>query len=154
MTLIQSKAAKGIIPLAYPTIAGAVVAQRFTHTFSSAPSANDILELAPLPANTKIIDLILDSDDLDSNGAPTITFDVGIMSGNWGDEDNARTCDDVFFDGATVGQAGGVVRPTAKTAFRQAAGPTDRSIGVKIATAAATFQAGEVGLTVLYAAAG
>ena len=153
MALIQSKYAKGILPLPYPTQAGMVVALRFAYTFATAPSANDILELAPLPANTKIVDVILDSDDLDTNVSPTITFDVGIMSGAFGVDDAARTSDDVIFDGTTVAQAGGVVRPTLKTAFRQAAASTDRSIGLKIATAAATFAAGEVGLTVLYVAA-
>lgn len=147
MSITQSNAAKGIEPVAYPAFAGHVVAQRFKITIPAAAALNDIFELACLNANCRVIDMILDSDDLDSAG-PSITLDVGIMSGDWGDTSQSRTCGSEFFAASTAAQAGTVVRPTAKGAFRVA--PTDkaRSIGVKIAAAAATGVAGEVGLTV------
>jgi len=89
-----------------------------------------------------------DGDDLDSGGSPAILLDVGVMSGKWGENDGGRTCADEFLDGVNTAQAGGVVRPTLKTAFRTSSGAENRSIGVKIATAAATPQAGVLGLTV------
>ncbi|YP_010115325.1 virion structural protein [Sinorhizobium phage PBC5] len=149
MSLIQSKYAKGIIALAYPSIAGAATAIRFEHQLAAAPAAGDILDLAMIPAGTRVIDMILDADDLDTNGAPTLTMDVGVMSGDFGSEDGARTCGAEFFSASTLGQAGGVARPTLKTAFRTTKAGKDRSIGIKFPVAAATFAAGVIGLTVI-----
>lgn len=151
MGLTQTPVSKRQEVAPYPDCAGDVVAKRFTFSFDSAPSLNDIIEIGVLPATTRVIDMILDSDDLDSNGSPTMTFDVGLMSGDFGDNDASRTCGAEFFSGSNVPQAGGVVRPTLKTAFRTSPVQYDRSIGLKVAAAAATFQAGTVGLTVVYA---
>lgn len=150
MAVIQSKFAKGNVGFPFPAFAGHVVAKRFDHAFSSAPAVNDILELAALPAGARVVDMVLESDDLDSNGTPLVSFDVGIMSGNWGDESQSRTVGAEFFSADTVARAGGVSRPTLRTAFRTAPASNDRSIGLKIAAAAATFQAGTVALTVSY----
>ncbi|WP_331373763.1 hypothetical protein [Sinorhizobium chiapasense] len=149
MSVIQSNYAKGIIALAYPSIAGAATAVRFAHQLSAAPSAGDILELAMIPAGTRVVEMILDSDDLDTNGTPTLTMDVGLMSGSFGDEDQARTCGAEFFSGSSVAQAGGSERPSLKTAFRTGKSNVDRSIGIKFPNAAATFAAGTIGLTVI-----
>lgn len=153
MAIIQSSAAKGLDPIPYPGSAGEVVAKRYSIAVTAAQLAlNTIFELAPLPAGLIPRDFILDADDLDSGGSPAILLDVGLMSGVFGDQDQARTCDDSIFDGTNVGQAGGVARPTLKTAFRIGQAGTPRSIGVKVATAAATPQAGTIGLTVFYVA--
>jgi hypothetical protein len=149
MAVIQSKFAKGVIGAPYPAFAGHVVAKRFDHAFAAAPALNDIIELAPLPAGARVIDMIFDGDDLDSGTAMLV--DVGIMSGEWGDESQSRTVGAEFFSASNLLQAGGVARPTLKTAFRTTPSGTNRSIGVKIATAAGTFVAGSIGLTVLYA---
>jgi hypothetical protein len=152
VALLQSNAAKGVTPVPVPKDAGGIVAKRYKHTLSANPTAGDILEMAPLPSNLRVIDMVLDSDDLDTNGSPTIAMDVGIMSGNWGVNDNTRTCGAEFFSGSNVGQAGTVARPTLKTAFRTTQTENDRSIGIKFTTASATFASGEIGLTVTYAA--
>lgn len=149
MTLYQSQYAKGVISAPYPAFAGAVVAHRFSHTITAALAAGDIIELAPLFNGVRVIDMILDSDDLDSGAAMLI--DIGIMSGNWQANDGARTCGAEFFSASNLPQAGGVVRPTLKTAFRTAPIGADRSIGIKINAAAAGFLAGNIGLTMLYA---
>ncbi|WP_316205744.1 hypothetical protein [Bradyrhizobium sp. SZCCHNS1012] len=115
---------------------------------------NNIIEMGPLPAGTELVDAILDSDDLDSNGAPTLTFDVGVMSGNVGDLTNpdgsARTIDASIMSGVNVAQTGGVARPTLASAFRITRSPVDRSIGLKVRAAGATPQAGTIGLTLIY----
>ncbi|MBD9539918.1 hypothetical protein IB276_10675 [Ensifer sp. ENS04] len=149
MTLIQSKYAKGIVALAYPSIAGAATAMRFEHQLAAAPVGGDILELAVVPAGTRVVNVILDSDDLDTNGAPAMTMDVGFMSGDFGDDSGARTCGAEFFSGSTLAQAGGVATPTLKTAYRTTKSNKDRSIGIKFPVAAATFAAGLIGLTVI-----
>jgi len=147
MTLIQSKYAKGLIIPPFPAFAGGVVAHRFAHDFASAPALNDILELAVIPAGACVVDMIVDSDDMDSGTA--LLFDIGIMSGNWQVNDGARTVGAEFFSGLNIGQAGGSARPSLKTAFRTQRIGTDRSIGVKIATAATGFLLGQIGLTLL-----
>lgn len=148
MALIQSKYAKGTEALSYPSNAGEAVAIRFSHQLTANPAAGDILDLACIPSNCRVVDVVLDSDDLDTNGAPTMTMDVGIMSGTFGDESPARTCGAEFFSGANVAQAGTVARPTLKSAYRTTASNIDRSIGIKFVTAAATFVPGQIGLTV------
>ncbi len=150
MALIQSKYAKGIILAPFPAYAGHVVAHRFSHIFTAAPALNDILELAPIPVGCRVMDLILDADDMDSGSV--LTCDIGVMSGLFGEADNARTVGAEFFSASTLLQAGGVARPTARTAFRVTSAQTTRSIGVKITGSIATFTpGGELGLTAYYA---
>lgn len=148
MAIKQSDAALGKINVPYPTYAGETVTVRYKYTVPLGLVLNDIIELAPIPPNTRVTDMILDSDDLDSGTA--LAFDVGIMSGAWQDPDQARTCGAEFFAADTVGQAGGVKRPTLKTAFRTVSAATARSIGVKFQAAAGTLVSGEIGLTVSY----
>lgn len=149
-TLIQSDAAKGIDGTPYADSNGDVQAKRVAVTLPATHAANDILEMLIIPPGMRPVDMVLDADDLDSNGAPAITFDVGWMSGTPGDNDNTRTVAAEFFSGSTVGQAGGTARPTLATAFRQPVSNSARSIGIKVANAAATKVAGTVGLTVYY----
>lgn len=144
----------GPIPIAYPDCAGDVVVNRYEIDLASAPlkgvtlAADDILDIGIIPATSQVVDVIIDSDDLDSNGTPTIAFDVGVLTGNPG-ETSGRTCGSEFFAASTVAQAGGVARATAKTAFRVARADTDKSVGVKITAAAATQAAsGKIGVSV------
>ncbi|QRG06102.1 hypothetical protein EZH22_24430 [Xanthobacter dioxanivorans] len=152
MAVFNSKYATREYPVPYPDGSAEVIAVRFAYTVPATIALNDIIEIAVLPAYCRVVDMILDADDLDTGGSPAIVLDVGIMSGAVGDG-GTRTIGAEFFSGATTAQAGGVVRPTLKTAFRVAPTSDHRSIGVKIATAAATAAAGEIGLTVLYATA-
>lgn len=151
MAMKQSDAALGRVAIAYPSIAGHVVAQRFSYTLPTDTAEGTIIEFAPIPPGCRVVDMVLDCADLDS-GAPAILLDVGIMSGEWGVNDDARTCGAEFFSGSNVAQAGGVARPTLASAYKQAASDTARSIGIKLATDAATAVSGEIGLTVHYAA--
>lgn len=151
--LYQSDQAKSIASIPYPACAGDVVAQRISFVFPAAIALGDIVEMGVLPPGCRLVDAILDTDDLDSNGVPTIKFDVGLMSGTFGDNDPTRTCGAEILSAVTTPQAGGVVRPTLATAFRTAPSNVEQPIGIKINTAAATGVAGTVGLTLLYATA-
>jgi len=151
--LIQSDHAKGIQPTPYPGFAGQAVTHRYSIAVPADAGLNDILELACIPSGCRVAEIVLDADKLDSNGAPTLTLDVGIMSGAFGDADAGRTCGAEFFAAATTGQAGGVARPTLASAYRTAGAATSRAIGVKIKAAAATGAAGTIGLTVTVVAA-
>ena len=150
-TLIQSDVAKGLISMPYASLSGSVVSKRATVAVPATAAANDIFEMIPVPGGHRVVDVILDSDDLDTNGSPTITLDVGFMSGTPGDNDSARTVGTEFFSASTVAQAGGVARPTLKGALRDTPSDAERAIGIKVAAAGTTKAAGTVGLTVLLA---
>lgn len=104
-------------------------------------AAGDIVEMAPLPPGHVPVDVILDIEDTDSNGAPTITVDVGIMSGAWGDS-GARTMGAEFIAASTVAQAGGIARMSVVNGGKVAPSTTTRSIGLKVVGAIATLVVG------------
>ena len=80
----------GPIPIAYPDCAGDVVVNRFEIDLGSAPlkgvtlAQDDILDIGIIPATSQVVDVVIDSDDLDSNGSPTIAFNVGVLTGTPG----------------------------------------------------------------------
>lgn len=144
----------GPIPIAYPDCAGDVVVNRYEIDLAAAPlkgvtlGVGDLLDIGIIPATAQVVDVVIDSDDLDTNGAPALTFDVGVLSGDPGTT-GTRTCGTEFFAATNVAQAGGVVRTSKKEAFRVAAAAKDTSVGVKITAAAATqATSGKIGVSV------
>lgn len=150
MALVQNDHAKGVKQTPVPAEYGVAVTARFSYDLDTDLSVGDIIEMGALPANATVVDMVLDSDDLDSNGTPTLALDVGLMSGAYQDADDARTCGNEFYAADTTAQAGGITRMSKQAGFRVAKTQADRGIGVKIETAAATFQAGTVTLLVTY----
>jgi hypothetical protein len=149
--MLQTTTATGKLLAATPDRAGDVVAHRAEIVLTAGQlTLNQIIEMLPLPAGCRVVDAILDSDDLDSNGTPLVTVDVGFMSGDFGVSDAARTIGAEFFSASTVAQAGGVARPTLKTAFRTERSDADRGVGIKISAIPATAAGGTIGLTLLY----
>lgn len=112
----------------------------FTVPGTTALPKDDIIELGVLPANNEISGATLVCDDLDTG--TTLTLDVGIMSGEVGDPNPARTCGAQLFAAATIGQGGGVAHTTLASAYTIAATDKDRSVGVKIAAAATAHPSG------------
>lgn len=149
--IFQSAVAMGLIGMPYAAFAGVVVAKRATVSVPADLAADDVLEMILVPPGHRVVDLIVDSDDLDTNGTPTIALDVGFMTGTPGVADSTRTVDQTFMVGSAVAQAGGIARPTAKTAMRDTPNDSIRAIGIKVATAGATKAAGTIGLTALLA---
>lgn len=153
MSLLQTEVATGQDTQPSPDQAGDVFSYRASITFTTAQLVlNQIIEMLAIPAGCTLVDAILDTDQLDSGGAPTLTLDVGLMSGTFGDPDpnGVRTIDASILSAVTTGQAGGVVRPTLKTAFREPVSTADVGVGVKIHAAPETAAAGTLGLTLLY----
>lgn len=145
MATIASKFATGALPTVTGDCAGDVVsADYFMDVTAAQIVAGDIIDLGPLPAYHTVSDAILIPDDLDTNGAPTLTLDVGIMSGTPGDTTSVRTCGAEIFSASTAGQTGVVARPTLPSAFKILPTELDRSIGVKFLAGAATAAAGRV----------
>ena len=156
MTIYVLPAAEqsGPIPVAYPDCAGDVVVNRYEIDLGSAPlkgvtlAADDILDIGIIPATAQVVDVVIDSDDLDTDGSPALAFDVGVLTGTPGTT-GTRTCGNEFFAASTVAQAGGVARMTKKEGFRVARANTDTSVGVKITTAAdVQTSTGKIGVSV------
>jgi hypothetical protein len=126
-----------------------VVAVRFPIDLVAADlDINDAGTVAILPAGCVPVGLVYDSDDLDTNGTPTIVASIGPM--NAGDTDLAST----WASGITASQSGASATVTLSTAAMRLATPTvDTRIGIKFTAASATKAAGQVGLTLLYRAA-
>jgi len=119
------------------------LAQLFEYTLTAtALGVGDIIELGVLPANNAPCDAILVCDDLDTNGTPTIVMDVGIMNGDVGalldSAGSFRTCGAELFSASVAAKTGVTERASLLAAFTIAPSDKDRSIGVKITTAAAT----------------
>jgi hypothetical protein len=99
---------------------------------------NDIIDIGTLPANHFVSDVIIDTDDFDSNGTPLMSVDVGILSGTPGDAVSVRTMGNEFFAADTTVRTSGLARMTKQAGMRIVPVGYDRSIGVKITAAAAT----------------
>ena len=78
---------------------GVVYVREAVYTLTAALAENDIIEMIPVAAGERVVDLQIVSEDLDTHGTPTITFDVG-------DGDDV----DRYIDGTTIGQTGGFAR--------------------------------------------
>lgn len=152
MALKRSEYAKGTLVAPNPGFSGVAVTHRFTMALTGTEQVGDILEIAAIPPGCRPLDIVIDSEDLDTHGTATIAFNVGVMSGDYGADDSSRTCGVQFFSATEIGRAGGVARPTLASAYRVPVAPKARGIGIEITTAAATGAAGTVGLTVTYAA--
>lgn len=128
MTIYQSDVAKGIkiVPQAFTK--GAVVATtaKFTIPAGTTITSSDIIELAVLPAFHRIVDVKV----IPTGSYSAATADIGIMSGEVGDKESARTSNDVIFaDVALTGIVGTVAKADALV---MATANQDRSIGVAL----------------------
>lgn len=104
--------------------------------------ATDVIEMCVLPGGYVATTVKLITDDLDSNVSPTISLDVGFVSGVAGVIDNARTCGAEAIVGTTIAQTGGVAVDNVATITLAAPLPTDRSIGIRVGAGAATLVVG------------
>lgn len=152
MATILSDFAKRVRNTVNGDCAGDLVVNQFFIDLQAADLAlNNVIDLGVLPAGHTVINANLVPDDLDTNGAPAITLDVGIMTGVVGDAVNARTVGTELFSQSTAAQAGTPTVASAKSAFTIPATPYDRSIGVAIHAAPATAAAGRIRLNVTMA---
>jgi hypothetical protein len=106
-------------------------------------ATSDVLEAVPLPAGYVPVDVIVDSEDL---GA-TITADVGILSGNYG-ESGARTCGAQFMAAKALGTAG-IYRMDVAGGGRIAPTTNDRGVGINFSTVTTPTAGAKVRVTLL-----
>lgn len=76
-------------------LANACKSVHFEVAFSAAPSTSDTINFGYVPAGARVVLAVLESTDMDTNGSPTLTLNVG----DSGDADR-------LFAASTVGQAG------------------------------------------------
>jgi hypothetical protein len=150
----QSDYAKGIRQM--PVAGGSeVVSVRMEVSLPATHALNDIIEFGHLPEDHVPVDFILDSADIDTNGAPAAIFAAGLL--NAAKTDLSADADDggaSWLTGSTIGQAGGIARPTVRALWlTKPKAATRRMLGAKITTGAATAAAGVVAMTIKYRAA-
>jgi len=112
-------------------------------------AANDVIEMFDLPAGHVIDDLVLVSDDIDSNGAPAVSLSVGfINTTDNGLDVSAANGGAALIAASNIGQAGGVARPTTAATWRIAPQESGarRRVGILVVAAPATLQAGTLSL--------
>lgn len=131
MTIRQSQRAIGQRPVPQAFTSGAVVAYlaEFIIPAGMTIGAGDIVELAVLPADHRIVDAqILPT----GNFGAGVTADVGIMSGAVGSTDPARTVGNELFAAVATNAFGRLVKGDAIVLDHS---NSDRSIGVKFSAA-------------------
>lgn len=146
---------------AMPEPAGSeLVAVRCTAQLTGGIVAADVIPIAKIPVGAVVVDYILDNPDLDTNGAPTVAFNLGVL--NAAGAISALPADGgVWRTGATAFQAAAVTRASAASAaeqmalLRMAPAATERTVAILATANAATAHVGtaEVGLTLVYRAA-
>jgi len=142
MAIITSDVAKGKQAIAYPAYAGHVVVEIATMFSPASLVAGDILEIGILPAMTRVVDLVLASDNVGFSGH------VGLMDGEVGSKDTSRICGNEFIANGTIN---GVKRLAKAEGWSVGSTDHDRSIGIRMNSGTPT--AGTVSLVLTYAAA-
>lgn len=94
------------------------------YTFDGTEATNDVIEMVPLPAGYVPVDGYADAED----AGTTVTANCGVLSGNYGVNDAARTCGAQFMSAKALGTAG-IYRFDVLGFSRVAPATNDRSIG-------------------------
>lgn len=143
MALFQSKQVKAGVPALSPTEASCLVAIVGEFVTAAGLTANDVIEMVAIPAGTVPIDVTVACEDLDSGGTPAIVLDVGVLSGNYGANDAARTCGAEFINDTIIGQTGGMASANVAAGLLLTPTLNDRSIGIKVQTSASVLAPGK-----------
>jgi hypothetical protein len=151
MATLISKTAAGLKPVVSLNSAH-VVGLLYEYVTTTALAAGDIIDLGPIEAGVTPVDVKLITDDLDTNGTPTITLTVGIL--NAGKTDLSGGTNENFIVASTAGQAGGVAVATLPAAYLLGASTSARRLGIKVVAGPATAAAVGKKIAVVLSAAG
>lgn len=138
MATYKSQQVTDRMPIPSHGFGASLYAQRFPVTITAALTTADAIQFGYLPKYARVIDAYLEATDMDTNGSPTLAFNVG----DAGDVDR-------LFAATTAGQAAGVTRMTAVTGFGHRYDDETLLTGAP-STNAATGVAGTLTLTVLF----
>lgn len=114
------------------------------YTLVGTEATADVVEMVPWPKGYVPVDVIADVEDCGS----TVTVDVGLLSGVYGDT-GARTCGAEFMNDKAFGTAG-VYRADVLGFSRLAPSTTDRSIGLALVSVTSPTAGAKVRLTVIF----
>jgi hypothetical protein len=106
MALKQSKQVVAGYPSPTPREAANLINITAEYTTVTGDAINDIVEMGAIPEGCVPVDLIVDNGALGADA----TADAGIISGEYGKKDNARTMGNEFFAAKAVATAGVVRR--------------------------------------------
>lgn len=119
------------------------------------PSVGDIAVLGYIPEDHQVVDWFVTSDDLDSNGTPTIAFSVGVLLADRTDIDTtARGGGAAWATGVNAAQGATLVRNASRACVETPpVANSKKEVGIKFTAASATFVAGTIKLHMIYRAA-
>lgn len=115
-----------------------------THTVTENIGTSDILEIAAIPADMKLLDVVLSTEN-----AGTTNLTVGIMSGKPNDPDAARTSGSEIFNAVAAGTE---QRATLIALAGIARDPGNRSIGLKTSAEITAGATKKIHLRITYGA--
>lgn len=150
MATLKTLYAKGSKPT--PVAGGSeLIAVRFDYDLAAVLANADIVELGFVPANHRVLDWDIDCDDVSDTAAGT--FSVGILTAA-GAIDTTASGGAAWVAGATLMQAGGLLRAVSSTHKRMVVSRTaDQKVGLVMTAACTGVTTGKIGLT-LYMIAG
>lgn len=151
MAVYKSKHALGQSPVAslQSTLVGGIL---YEYVTGAALAAGDIIHMGDIEAGVKPVDVLLITDDLDTNGAPTITLTVGILNAAGTDIDAAATA--TWIAASTAAQTGAIARATTANVFLSGVSANARKLGIKVVAGPATAAAAGKKIAVVMYAAG
>lgn len=107
-------------------------------TLTAAPALNDVFQMVKVPAGATVLYVAINSTDMDTNGTPTLNFDVG----DGGDTDR-------FITNSQVGRTGGTAKSTNLTGMLYQY-TTEDTIDIVCSQGPATGATGTLKLTAYY----
>lgn len=136
----ETTQADGYTPVQFETPGRLLGVLDVTHEVSAGElELADVIEFGQVPEGAVYVDGYLACDDLDTDGTPALTFDVG-------DDDDP----DGLLDGSNVGQAGGVARFNGALLVNKTKTDGPKTISVTVASAAEAGAAGTIRLVLMY----
>lgn len=133
MPKFQTRAYLGSRPMPQPNHGAGMWVPVDVEFPATSPAVNDLIEVTKLPAGVKCLDWVIAFPDIDTNGAPTLAYSLGT--------ENVAGTDlgtEVWGAGLTAGQSTAIVR-NASSVCSQGDTTVERSLAIKITTAAATY---------------
>ena len=130
-----------------------------TVALTTALVAADTINMLRLPPYARVIGAVVSADQLDTNGTPTLALTVGDLGvGVAGGSNYVAPNAARYFTATTVGRAaGGVATDSNTNQIMRGQGynfwnnqPAPCTVQVTVTTAAATFQAGNIYLSIEY----
>jgi len=114
MASFRTLTAQGVRPLALPETAqvSTVTADINWPDAGAGIAVSDVVQIAEIPAGVELIDWTFITEDIDSNGAPTVAFTLGSLNAGKTAIATAYTA----AGGISAGQAGGQNVPSGATA--------------------------------------